>query len=99
MSASHPCRNFNPSTPEYRPVGSHDVQDDFSKPWPGLRQKVAIMPKRSTDAAFDKIRDIHARWLDGTLASEDVLFQISDVIQTHDAGEDRSERPVVSADQ
>jgi hypothetical protein len=44
-----------------------------------------MMPKRSTEVALNKIRDIHARWLDGTLAAEDALFQISDVIQTHDA--------------
>lgn len=43
------------------------------------------MPKRSTDAVLDEIREVHAKWLAGTLASEDALFQISDVIQTHDA--------------
>jgi hypothetical protein len=58
------------------------------------------MPKRSTDAALDKIRELHAKWLAGTLASEDVLFQISDVIQTHDAAARTKAKPApVTAEQ
>jgi len=45
------------------------------------------MPMRSTDAAFGQTKNIYAKWLEGALASEDVLFQIGDVIQTQDATE------------
>jgi len=43
------------------------------------------MPTRSTDATMDQIKKIYANWLEGTLAPEDALFQISDAIQTRDA--------------
>jgi hypothetical protein len=38
----------------------------------------------SPDAALGQIKNIYAHWLEGELAAEDVLFQISDVIQMHD---------------
>jgi hypothetical protein len=53
------------------------------------------MPKRSTDAALDEIREVHAKWLAGTLASEDALFQISDVIQAHDAAARTKAKPAL----
>jgi hypothetical protein len=43
------------------------------------------MPAKSPDAALGQIKNIYAHWLQGELAAEDVLFQISDVIQNHEA--------------
>lgn len=43
------------------------------------------MHTSSSETALNEIRDIHAKWVAGTLASEDVLFQISDVVQAHEA--------------
>jgi hypothetical protein len=61
----------------------------------GRDRERITMPKRSTDAALDKIRELHAKWLAGTLASEDALFQISDVIQTHDAAARTKVKPAL----
>lgn len=57
------------------------------------------MPERYTDAALEKIKNIHAKWLEGTLASEDVLFQISDVIQTHGAAAETKATGAIGEDQ
>jgi hypothetical protein len=43
------------------------------------------MHTSSIETALNEIRDVHAKWLAGTLASEDVLFQISDIIEAHEA--------------
>lgn len=42
------------------------------------------MGNRSTNAILDTIRKLHEEWLTGTLASEDAVFLIGDVIQAQD---------------
>jgi hypothetical protein len=53
------------------------------------------MPDKTADTALDKIKNIHAKWLAGTLASEDALFQISDIIQRHDAAARTKAKPAL----
>lgn len=52
------------------------------------------MPKIPTDATLDQIKELHAEWVAGALSSEDALFQISDVLQSHDAADGAEATPV-----
>lgn len=74
-----------------RPRGSQTNKVVRIVPVPGG----AKMPDKTADAALDKIKDIHANWLAGTLASEDALFQIGDVIQMHDAAAQTKAKPAL----